>query len=64
MSKIWFPSMSDPKTIVKSDGTMTQEIVEEMDIYVWKKDYELVHSHKAYFTEKEKWVFPIILDQC
>ena len=32
--------------------------------YDWKKDYELVHSQKADFTEKEKRVFPITLDQC
>ena len=35
-----------------------------MDIYVWKKDYKLIHSKKAEFVEKEKRVFPIILDQC
>ena len=34
-----------------------------MDICVRKKDYELVDSQKADFTEKEKRVFPIILDQ-
>ena len=46
------------------DDTMMQEKIEEMDIYVWKKDYDLVHRQKAEFIEKEKRVFPIILDQC
>ena len=51
-----------PKIVTNPDGTMTQEKVDEMDIYVWKKDYELIHSQKADFTQKEKIVFPIILD--
>ena len=46
------------------DGTTTQEKVDEMDIYMWKKDYELIHNKKAEFIEKEKQVFPIILGQC
>ena len=37
--------------------------IDEMDIYVWKKDYELVHNRKAELIKK-KQVFPIILDQC
>ena len=53
-----------PKIVVNPDGTTTQEKVDEMDIYIWKKDYELIHSQKADFTEKEKRLFPIILDQC
>ena len=43
-----------PRTIRNPDGTIMQEKNDEMDIYMWKKDYELVHSKKAKFTEKEK----------
>ena len=46
------------------DGTTTQENVDEMDIYLWKKDYELIQIKKAEFIEKEKQLFPIILNQC
>ena len=46
------------------DGTVKQEKIDEMDGYVWKKDYEIIHNRKAEFVEKEKRVFPIILDQC
>ena len=63
-SKFDFPARLTPKIIVNSDGTMTQEKIHEMYIYIWKKDYELVHSQKANFTEKVKQVFFIILDQC
>ena len=59
-----FPACPLPKTILNSDGTITLEKVDEMDIYVWKKDYKLVHSKKAEFVEKEKGIFPIILNQC
>ena len=59
-----FPAHSVPQIITYPDGLMTQEKIDEMDIYLWKKDYELVLSQKAKFTEKEKRVFPIILDQC
>ena len=62
--KFDLPAHPTPKIIVNSDGTTTWEEIDEMDIYVWKKDYELIHSQKADFTEKEKQVFPIILDQC
>ena len=44
------------KISTNPDGTTTQEKIDEMDIYMWKKDYKLV--------EKEKRVFPSILDQC
>ena len=59
-----FPARPIPKTILNSDGTITLEKVDEMDSYVWKKDYKLVHSKKAEVIEKEKRVFPSILDQC
>ena len=36
------------------DGTTRQEKIDEMDIYIWKKDYMLAHSRRAEFTEKEK----------
>ena len=49
---------------MNSDGTATQMKIDEVDIYLWKKDYELVHNMKPEFTEREKQVFPIILDQC
>ena len=35
-----------------------------MDIYMWKKDYKLIHNKKAEFIKKEKHIFPIILNQC
>ena len=35
-----------------------------MDIYMWKKDYELIHNKEVEFIKKEKGVFPIILNQC
>ena len=60
--KFEFPVRPVSKTIMNPDGTMTQEKIDEMDIYVWKKDYELLHNWKAEFVEKEKRVFPIILD--
>ena len=50
--------------IANPDGTITKEKINEMDVYLWKKDHELVHNMKAEFIEKEKWVFPIILGQC
>ena len=59
-----FPPRPLPKTIVNPDGTITTEKVDEMDIYIWKKGYELSHSKKAELIEKEKRVFPIILEQC
>ena len=59
-----FPVRPLPKTILNSDGTIIQEKVDEIDIYIWKNDYKLIHSKKAEFIEKEKHVFPIILDQC
>ena len=46
-----FPARPLLKTILNSDGRITQEKVDEMDIYVWKKDYELIHSKKAEFVE-------------
>ena len=62
--KFEFPVRPVSKTIMNPDGTIAQEKIVEMDIYVWKKDYELVHDHKAEFEEKGKRVFSIILDQC
>ena len=59
-----FQSGPVSKTITSPDGTTRQEKIDELDIYVWKKDYELVHNRKAEFIEKEKRVFLIILDQC
>ena len=57
-----FPVCPVYKTMMNPDGTTAQEKNDKMDIYIWKKDYELVHSRKAEFTKKEKRVFPIILD--
>ena len=59
-----FPVWSVPRIILNPDGTSIQEKIDKMDIYVWKKDYELVHNKKAKFKKKEKQVFQIILDQC
>ena len=33
-----------PQTVMNLDGTMTQEKIDEMGNYVWKKDYELTHN--------------------
>ena len=52
-----FPVHQVPQTITNADGTMTQEKIDKMDIYVWKKDYELIHKQKAEFIEKEKRAF-------
>ena len=57
-----FPVHPIPKIVTNPDATMTQEKVDEIDIYIWKKAYDLVHSRKAGFTKKEKRVFPNILD--
>ena len=53
--------LEDPDITVPN-GTMTKGKVDEMDIEVWKKDYEKVHQ-KANFKKKKKG-FPIILGQC
>ena len=59
-----FPICPVPKITANPDGTTIQEKIDEMDIYVLKKDYKLVHSKIAEFIKKEKRVFPIITDQC
>ena len=64
MPNFWVSSMTSTKTILNLDGTTTQEKVDKMDIYMLKKDYELIHNKKAEFIKKVKHVFPIILDQC
>ena len=61
--KFDFPVHPVPRIIMNTDGMTTQEKIDEMDIYVWKKDYELIHNQIAEFVEKEKRVFPIILNQ-
>ena len=45
--KFEFPVRPVSRTIMNLDGTMTQEKIDEMDIYVWKLGYELVHNWKA-----------------
>ena len=59
-----FPVRPVSKTVMSPDKTTRQEKIDEMDIYIWKNDYGLVHNRKAEFIEKEKRLFPIILDQC
>ena len=59
-----FPACSVPWITINPDAMMMQGKINGKDINVWKKDNELIHSQKAEFTEKEKRVFPIILDQC
>ena len=59
-----FPAHPVPKIIANPDGTRTQQKVNKMDIYIWKKDYELICSQKADFIKKGKRVLPIVLDQC
>ena len=49
-----FPVYLVSKTIMSPDQTTMQEKIDEIDIYIWKKDYELVHRRKAEFIEKEK----------
>lgn len=46
------------------DGKTTQEKVDKMDVYVWKKDFQKINNKELEFEEKEKMVFPIILGQC
>ena len=53
-----------PQVVKNKDGISTQEKIDEIDINIWKKDYELVQKTKADLIKKEKRVFPIILDQC
>ena len=50
--------------VTNADGKPIQERFIEIDMYIWKKDYELVHKQRAEFKEKEKSLFPIILRQC
>ena len=57
-----FPVHPVSETIMNPNGATAQEKIDKIDMYIWKKDYELVHSRKAEFTKK--WVFPMILDQC
>ena len=52
-----FPVRSVSKTITSPDGTTTQEKNDEMDIYVWRKDYELVHGRKAESSKKKNECF-------
>ena len=59
-----FPIWPVLRIILNPDETTTQEKIDEMDIFMWMKDCELVHNKKAEFTEKVKRIFPIILDQC
>ena len=62
--KLLLPVHPVPLTVINLDGTVTQEKIDKIDIYAWEKDYELIHNQKPEFVEKEKRVFPIILDQC
>ena len=59
-----FPEHLVPLVVTNEDGTSTQEKIDKMDMYIWKKDYELLHKRKTDFIENEKRVFPIILNQC
>ena len=54
-----FPEHPVPLIVPNMVGLMMQERIGEMDVYVWKKDYELVHGQKAEFNKKEKREFPI-----
>ena len=38
--------------IANPDGTITKEKINEMDVYLWKNDYELVHNRKSEFIKK------------
>ena len=50
--KFDFPARWTTKIIVNSDGTTIQEKIDEMDIYIWKKDYELILSQKTNLPRK------------
>ena len=60
MPSISVSSTTSTKNILSLDRTTTQVKVDEMDIYVLKKDYWLIHNKKAEFIKKEKPFFPII----
>ena len=49
-----FPERPVPRVVTNINGTLMHEKIDEMDIYIWKKDYELVHNRKVDFIEKEK----------
>ena len=36
--KLKLPVCPVPWTVMNPDGTVTQEKIDEMDVYVWKKD--------------------------
>ena len=59
-----FPQQPTAQIVMDSNGNPIQERFNEMEMYMWKKDYELIHNQRAEFEEKEKRVFPIILEQC
>ena len=33
--------------IMDMDGESTQEKINEMNVYIWKENYELIHKQKA-----------------
>ena len=59
-----FPKQPLAQIITDPNGKLIQERFNEMEMYIWKKDYELVHKQRAEFEEKEKRVLLIVLGQC
>ena len=46
------PKWPKLQIIANMDGKSTQEKINKMDVYIWKKDYELLHQQKVEFKEK------------
>ena len=61
---ILMPKLPMKKKIVKEDGTTIEEEFNEVEVFMWKKEYEAEYKRRREFEEKEKRVFPIILGQC
>ena len=52
------------KIMTDNNGKILKTGPDEMDILIWKKDFEKQHIRLAEFKRKEKRVFPIVLGQC
>ena len=50
--------------VTSSDGKTTQKNVDDMDVYVWKKDFEKAHNKESEFKAKEERATLIVLGQC
>ena len=52
------------KVVTDEKGNTIIESPDEVDLFIWKKEFEKQHKRQADYEEKEKMVFPIILGQC